>query len=464
MERQLKTPQRIGEVAKAGATLIRTETPRPSAVTRAVVTILVGISAGLCGMALALLLHAIQHIAYGYSLDAVIGPQSFLQGVSGAKPERRVAVMMVCGLVAGCGWWSVYRFGAPLVSIKKSVDASGSRMPLGATTSHALLQIITVALGSPLGREVAPREMGALLAGWLSHKAGLSAADVKIMVACGAGAGLAAVYNVPLAGALFALEALLGSFAPAAVVPALCTSAIATVVAWVGLGDVPQYSIPKLEVTPSLVVLSVFCGPLFGLAGYWYSQLATIVRKKALRGWRMIVGCLVVFCGIGVLSIHFPQLLGNGKGPLQEGFDSNLPLDLALPLLAVKLVATTGSLWAGGEGGLLTPGMTIGALLAICLANIWNLALPTITPGAFAIIGATAFLSSSMRMPITAIALIFEFTGVGQDFFIPISIAVAGASLVPIIQASPRPWHSLAFDFRAMKETNGTKKLGANNA
>src|ERR1700676_3634540 len=108
-----------------------------------------------------------------------------------------------------------------LVSIKKAVDSPASRMPFAATTVHALLQIVTVALGSPLGREVAPREIGAALAGWLSDRAGLAAEDSRIMVACGAGAGLAAVYNVPIGGALFALEVLLGTFDLSAVIIAL---------------------------------------------------------------------------------------------------------------------------------------------------------------------------------------------------------------------------------------------------
>jgi H+/Cl- antiporter ClcA len=401
--------------------------PRRSILALTIVTLLVGIGAGLGGMALALLLHFIQHLAFGYSPDALISPESFLQGVNAAAPIRRISALLICGVIAGLGWWLVYRFCAPLVSIKKAVGANDPRMPVPATTAHALLQIITVALGSPLGREVAPREIGAMFAGWLAAKGGLGPADAKIMVACGAGAGLAAVYNVPLGGALFTLEALLCTFAPAAVIPAIATSGIATLVAWGGLGDLPQYTIPHFAISPSLVVLAVITGPVFGFAGYWYTQLATAVRKKAPRDWRMIALCLGMFIIIGLCSIPFPQLLGNGKGPLELGFDGNLDIKLALILLALKLCATTGSLWAGAEGGLLTPGMAIGALLAICFASVWNLAFPAIPLGAFALIGAAAFLSASMQLPLTAIALIFEFTHLGQDFLIPLSFSVAGS-------------------------------------
>ena len=88
-----------------------------------------------------------------------------------------------------------------------------------------------MALGSPLGREVAPRELGAVLATWFSSRAGVTAEESRILIACGAGAGLAAVYNVPLTGAVFILEVLLGTFAPRALVPAIITSVVATIVA-----------------------------------------------------------------------------------------------------------------------------------------------------------------------------------------------------------------------------------------
>jgi H+/Cl- antiporter ClcA len=124
------------------------------------------------------------------------------------------------------------QFGRPLVSVKAAVgrDVPGQHMPFFATTAHALLQIVIVALGSPLGREVAPREMGAVLAIWLSSRAGLTPEERRILIACGAGAGLAAVYNVPLGGAVFILEVLLGTFAPRAVIPAIITLVVAAMV------------------------------------------------------------------------------------------------------------------------------------------------------------------------------------------------------------------------------------------
>ncbi|WP_175914933.1 MULTISPECIES: chloride channel protein [unclassified Burkholderia] len=393
----------------------------------AAVTVLTGVGAGVGGMLLALLLHAIQHVAYGYSLAHVVGTESFLAGVTGAEPLRRLAVLVVCGLVAGGGWWALYRFGQPLVSIRRAVRAADPRMPFVSTTVHALLQIVTVALGSPLGREVAPREIGSLLAGRLAHRAGLTPADCRLMVACGAGAGLAAVYNVPLGGAVFVLEVLLGTFELRALVAAVVTSAIAAAVAWIGLGNEHQYTVPAFALSAPLVAWSIVCGPLFGFAAYGFVRLTTRARADAPKGRLLPVLALVNFAVIGVLAMRFPELLGNGKGPASLGFDGTLTIGVAATLLVLKVLIEAGSLRAGAEGGLLTPGLANGALLGVVLGGMWSLVWPGASIGGCALIGATAFLAASMQMPITAVVLLLEFTRVNHDSLVPMLLAVAGS-------------------------------------
>ena len=430
-EAELDTrPSAGSDLSLPGATIAPTPPTTSEQATRpivlAAVAVLIGVGAGLGGMLLAMLLHLLQHFAYGYSLAAIISPQSFLSGVSAAPPWRRVAALAICGLVAGLGWWAVYAYGRPLVSIKQAVKSQDSSMPI-ATIGHALLQIVTVALGSPLGREVAPREIGALFATWLSRWAGLGKADTRIMISCGAGAGLAAVYNVPLAGAVFTLEVLLQTFSLQSAAPAIATSVIATLIAWVGLGDESQYRLPPLAISASLVGWSLLAGPLLGYAGHLYTRLATAARARAPRDWRLLPWCLAAFTAIGATAIWYPTLLGNGKGPMQLGLDSDIGLRLAIVLLVLKLIATTIALRAGAEGGMLTPGMTIGALLATILGAAWSWLWPGAPLGAFAIVGGAAFLSSSMTMPLTAIALIMEFTHMDHDFLIPVMVAVGGA-------------------------------------
>jgi len=394
------------------------------------VVLLTGVGAGLGGMLLALLLHGIQHLAYGYSQDHLVGHESFLFGVTAAAPERRVAALALCGLVAGLGWYLLYRFGKPLVSIKQAVSNAEARMPAKATLAHVLLQIVTVALGSPLGREVAPRELGSLIADRLSRWSGLDGDTRRLMIACGAGAGLAAVYNVPLGGAVFVLEVLLAKFAWREATIALATSAIGASVAWLGLGAEAQYTVPAFVVSPGLITWAVLCGPLFGLAAYGFTRLTGAARGRAARGWQLPLLSLLNFNLIGCLAIYLPQVLGNGKGPAQLGFDDQLTIGLAAILLLAKLVVTSSSLRAGAEGGLLTPALACGALLAVILGGGWNLLWPGVPLGAFAIVGAAAFLSSSMSMPLTAIVLVVEFTRIEHDFLVPIILAVVGSVCV----------------------------------
>lgn len=398
--------------------------------TLGIVVILTGIGAGLGGMLLALLLHGIQHLAYGYSQDTLLSHESFLFGVTAASGQRRVLIMALCGVVAGVGWWLLYRYGRPLISIKKAVSAEAPLMPPGSTLIHALLQIITVGLGSPLGREVAPREVGAMIGGWLSVRARLAPETQRLIVACGAGAGLAAVYNVPLGGAIFVLEVLIGSFSWPAAIMALTTSAIGAAIAWVGLGAESQYVVPHFDLSPNLIGWSLLSGPLFGLAAYGFVRLTSAARQHAARGWQLPVLSLLNFTLIGCLAIYLPQVLGNGKGPAQLGFDGELPLGLAALLLVSKIIVTTCTLRAGAEGGLLTPALATGALMAILLGGAWSLIWPGVPLGAFAIVGAAAFLGASMNMPLTAIVLVAEFTRIDHNFLVPIILAVVGSVCV----------------------------------
>ena len=390
------------------------------------VTVAIGVASGLGGMALALLLRLVQHIAYGHGLHTIFGRVSFLQEVTSASDLRRFLALCSCGAVAGIGWWFLYRFGTPLVSIRQAVQ-EGSHMPFWATLTHAILQIVTVGLGSPLGREVAPRELGSAMATKLSARANLTPEYARIMIACGAGAGLAAVYNVPLGGTLFTLEVLLGTFSLPASMAALGTCVIATLVAWLGLGHGLQYSLPPIAVSPSFIVWSLLVGPMIGAAAYLFVHVTDAARARAPKDWRLAVWCSLVFPIIGLLAIPFPQLIGNGKGLAQAGFDNEVGLALASTLLLLRGVVLVASLRAGAEGGLLTPGLSIGALIGIILGSFWNHIWPTVFLADFAIVGGAAFLASSMKMPLTAIVLTVEFTGIGQAFLVPLSLAVAGS-------------------------------------
>ncbi|MFT4058009.1 MAG: chloride channel protein [Legionella sp.] len=390
--------------------------------------ICIGIISGIGGMFLALFLHFIQHLAYEHTVTPIIQGTTFLYDVRIASPHIRVSALLLCGCVAGFGWWALFRYGQPLISIAHAIKSSRPYMPIGTTLIHVFLQITTVALGSPLGREVAPREFGATFACWLTDKLNLHTKERQILVACAAGAGLAAVYNVPFGGAMFTLEVLLKSFHWFIVIPALTTSAIAVVISWIGLGNESFYHIPTLTLSSSVVVWSLVVGPILGFMAYWFKYLTNQAQNKAPHNWKIIIWCLGNFFVIGLIAIDFPAVLGNGRSVTQLGFDENaLGLSITVTLLILRVLIVCTSIRAGATGGLLTPSLANGALLSVILGIFWSYFWPGISITAFAVIGSTAFLAAAQKMPITAIILVIEFTGIDFSFFIPILFAVAGA-------------------------------------
>lgn len=397
--------------------------------TRLIAVVLTGLLAGLSGMVLALILHAIQHLAFGYSPGQIVSAESFLQGVTDSSWPRRLLAIVAGGAIAGFGWWLLGRYGQKRVSIASAVANPAVPMPAGTTTIHALLQIVTVALGSPLGREVAPREMGALGAGMVARKLGLLADETRTLVACGAGAGLAAVYNVPLAGALFSLEVMLLSFSWEKTLAAMITSAIAAWTATLGLGEESQYHFTSDILPHSFLWWAIIAGPILGAGAWLFRKAASTARLGVRSNWQMPVFCLLAFSLLAVLSLYFPQLPGNGKGPMQLALSDELGFPGAAMLLALKMVVILAVLRSGAEGGLLTPGLAVGGLTSLLLCMLWQQLLPGGDYGSFALVGAAAFLAASMQMPLTAVALVMEFTHMDHSYLAPTLLCAAGAFL-----------------------------------
>lgn len=300
-------------------------------------------------------------------------------------------------------------------------------MPAGTTIVHALLQIVTVALGSPLGREVAPREMGALAGGTIARRMGLDEDEVRILIACGAGAGLAAVYNVPLAGALFTLEVLLLSFSWEKVFAAVVTAAIAAWTATLGLGDESQYRFTSVELPHTFLLWACMAGPVLGVAAWMFRKATGAARVRVKNNWQMPVLCLLAFALLAALSLYYPQLPGNGKGPMQMAINDELNYQHAAILLGLKLIVILAVLRGGAEGGLLTPGLTIGGLFSLILCMVWQFAFPRGDAMSFALVGGAAFLAASLQMPLTAVVLVMEFTQMMHSYFVPTLLCAAGS-------------------------------------
>lgn len=391
--------------------------------------IIVGILSGITGIVLSHVLHWIQHHAYHYALNGQ--EMSFLAGVTQASVSRRVLLLGGCGFLVGVGWYILHRYVGTPVSIQAAVKQPFHyRLPLLSTLYHGLLQIVTVGLGSPLGREVAPREISAALATWWCDWGKFNEEDTKLLIACAAGSGLAAIYNVPMAGIIFTLETLLLSYSARAITAAFITSAVATVVSRVGLGDAVQYNLPDAQVNVTLLVWAVVMGPILGGVVYlfkWSTQYFPWLKRDDKR---IIVVAIIAFVFIGILAMYFPAILGNGKAGNQLAFAGLIDWQDSLQLMLVKWFVILLALAAGAYGGLITPSMMLGSALATIFVCYWNsLGWAYIPPESAALVGATAFLGVALNMPLTALVFCVELTRVSPAFLFPMILAMMGAYL-----------------------------------
>jgi H+/Cl- antiporter ClcA len=316
---------------------------------------------------------------------------------------------------------------------------------------------LVVGMGVSLGREGAPKQAGAVIANTLSDRAGLSDEQRRLLVACGAGAGMAAAYGVPLGGALFALEVLRGVLALRLILPALLASGIATAVSWVALPDAPTYVVPAFPTSPSVVCWALLAGPIAGLVSVGYIRLVAWADRHKPTGRLRLVAPVVVLGLIGVVSIGFPQLLGNGKDIAQLAFNNEVTPALLLTLLLLRPLSTVLCLGSGVPGGLFTPSLALGALLGGVLGLAWSWVWPGVPPGFFALLGAAAVLAATTHGPISAVVLTMELTGLDRSMILPL-LAVVVTATVAARTLDPRSIYDARFTEREVEKLQAARK------
>ena len=386
--------------------------------------ILTGIGTGLGGAALMGILRAVQHSFWMYKTG------DFLTAVEHVAGRHRVLVLAIGGLVAGAGLLiRKYEIGGSGGAVAEAIWFKEGQFPFVRTTFSAVLSIVIVGLGASLGREGAPKQVGAAIASKLADWFHLSHPQRRLLAACGAGAGMAAVYNVPLGGALFAMEVLLGTLALPMVLPAVIASLIAVGVSWIYLPMHATYAVSSFRIHISEIVWALIFGPVAGLASVVYIRAIVWADRAKPKGWRMLFGPIVVFTVLGLVAIHYPQLLGNSKDTAQLAFQNLLDWRLLFALMVLKLAATAGCLRSGAPGGLFTPTVTFGALLGGFCGHLWSHFPWTTHSGSYAIIGAGAVLAAATQGPVSAIVLLVELTYRINGVMVPLMLAVAGATM-----------------------------------
>jgi H+/Cl- antiporter ClcA len=389
--------------------------------------LVIGLGTGASAVALTRLLYWVQELAWPSSG----GHEALLDAASGATAARHLAILAAAGLLTGLGQLLLVRLSSGNgIDITEAIWFRAGRLPKLRTLGSAVLSVILVGMGTSLGREGAPKQAGAVIADAFSDRARLPDEQRRLLVACGAGAGMAAAYGVPLGGALFALEVMRGALAVRMVLPALFVSLVATAVSWLGLPDAVTYSIPSFQSSASIACWSLIAGPIAGLASVLYVRLIALADRSKPKGWQRFVAPLIALGALGAISIPFPQLLGNGKDVAELAFTGQVAPGLMLALVLLKPAATAMCLGSGAPGGLFTPSLSFGALLGGLLGQAWSWWWPGVPPGLFALVGATAVLAATTQGPISAVVLMMELTGRDRSFIVPVLLAVSTATLV----------------------------------
>ena len=346
---------------------------------------------------------------------------------------QRLAIPAVGGLMAGL----VLLFGKRLHRGQSSTDymeailIGSGQVPGRASLVKSTAAMFSIASGGSIGREGPMVQLAAVAASWLGRWRNLSAPQLRLLVACGAAAGIASAYNAPIAGSFFVAEIILGSIAmeslgPLAVAAVAATLTMRTLSNAHTLYTVPAFTLHSLwEIGPFLVL-----GALAGLVAPWFLRsLRAAERLFAATNLPVPVRLMLGGLAVGILAVKVPEVCGNGYSVVvailngQPILDGMVIWQALLLVLVCKWAATAASFGSGAPGGVFTPVLFVGAALGYLFGfgvhEVWPLG--AADPRAFALVGMGALLAAASHAPVMAIIMLFEMT-LSYDIIMPLML------------------------------------------
>jgi CIC family chloride channel protein len=304
---------------------------------------------------------------------------------------------------------------AMVPTLIRSSVRQGGRLSLVPVTRKLVAAAVTIGAGGSLGAEGPVAVAGALVSSAMSQTLRFSQRRARVLLACGTAAGISAAFNAPIAGVLFALEVVLGTFAVGAMSPVVVASVMGAVVSRRFLGDSPAFAIPSefmfvsASEFPVYLAFAIACGVLA-----WAFVRVFYGTQDLLTSWipsvpnRALVAGLLV-AGLGL--IH-PELLGDGRYGIELVLSAQLAGVTALGLGLAKILSSGLTAAGGGVGGVFTPSLLVGASFGTFFGLSVQQLFPTldITPEAYALVGMAAVVAGATFAPLTAIIMIFEMT------------------------------------------------------
>lgn len=382
--------------------------------------------------------------------------EALRDGWADAMQDRGILGLMLlmagCALAAALAAWMVRRFspyasGSGIPHVEAVMEEKLPPVPFRLIPVKFFGGVLAIGSGLALGREGPTVQMGASVADLVGTLFRRGWADRRILIAAGAGAGLATAFNAPIAGAIFVLEELMRRFEPRNAMVALGASATAILAARPLVGDLPDFpvaslAIPEVLDQPGFLLLGLLCGLL--AVGYNRVLLATLDVAEQFSRVPVEIRAGSIGAAVGMLAWFAPGLVGGGDHLTQQALNGIGALSLLPALFVLRLALGSASYAAGTPGGLFAPMLVLGAQLGLACGLVlqWVFPAADITPAAFALVGMSAFFTGVVRAPLTGIVLVIEMTGV-MAMLLPMLIASFAAMLVPLVLGRPPIYHSL---------------------
>jgi CIC family chloride channel protein len=393
--------------------------------------IIVGIGAGLGAVVFRRLIEGVHKLAYG-------GLAGALEGI---YPFYLLIIPALGGAIFGP---LIYRFareakGHGVPEVMEAVALRGGRIRPRVAIVKSLASAICIGTGGSVGREGPIAQIGSALGSAVGQLFRLSDDRVRNLVACGAAGGVAATFNAPIAGSVFALEVILGQFHATYFGAVVISAVVADVVAHIFEGDLRAFMVPDyVLVSPWELLLYALLGLLAALVAVGFTRLLYLSEDlwdkfhfpeyfKPVLG-----GVLLGVVGILTPKIDgFPRVFGVGYPTITQALFGELALQLAIVLLLAKILATIITLGSGGSGGIFAPSLFMGAMLGQAFGVIVHSLFPAITApsGAYALVGMAAFFTGTAHAPITSILILFEMTG-DYHIILPLMLTTVMSTLV----------------------------------
>lgn len=404
--------------------------------------IMIGLVSGIFGILLHYLLELVEGLAFSQSEHH----SGFL--TDGVSSLRIGFSLIIVGVSSALVWYFLQR-KSKIFSIKAQMKDETSQYKLHFLKQlvHSIWQIIAVGGGAPIGKEAAPREIGALFARPIANIFSLSVKDQIFLIACGAGAGLAAVYKVPLTSVFFVFETLGIALSVKRFFLVGLTTYVSAFIAGFVVSDHALYQLPALtwSLGDSWLVplLLLFLTPLAWL----FARLSKKASSKRIKDKRILLTLPSAFLFLAVLASYFPHLLGNGRMMAQEILNgSNAKTVILLFVLKALIVLVT--LWAGAYGGTLTPSFALGMAGAALLTMI----LGSGNQPAVLLLGSVCFLAVTLKAPLSATGLVIGFTGQSLEA-IPFLLVTAYLAFGFAKMLDRIPWEKYLRPKTRIKET-----------